>query len=355
MNSAEDIIGGSGVFRSSNNVGTSGSQPGGTTSELYDRLRNTFETNIDLDGDVAYGAFTSPVLRSQPAPLPLGRRGRQNYLTYQNMASLFDPYGTARGYGVGPGRTPMRYILDNDVLNRSSISFGDSLRGSPSFNSYNDFVASLNRGGYNEIMSTPGKGDWGWSRINNTLNFPEYIEAQIPNLSIDDVARIVGMGEQPFDAAQNAMRLSDIVASSGRDIPVGALSNRVPKNVSANTTKTMEVVDALLSNPQYEEIIDALKSQRGDFLPRGKPNTVYRYNNMGNTAYGSPDWAVGHRLKQMGEDTGQYSPSAVINYLQNAMTTQIAPQLRAFHQALFPEVRVPKPSTFTTRPAFDDL
>jgi hypothetical protein len=354
MDSAEDIIGGSGVFKSSNNLGTSGSQAGGTTPELYDRLRNTFETNINLDGDVAYGAFTSPVLRSQPAPLPLGSRGRQNFLTHQKMASMFDPYGTGSGYGAGPGRTPMRYILNNDVLNNAGISFGDSLRGAPSFNSYDDFVASLNRGGYDEIMSTPGKADWGWLRVNNTLNFPEYIEAQIPNLSIDDVARVVGMGEQPLDAAQSAMKLSDIVASSGRDIPVGALSNRVPREVSAGTTETKQVVDALRSNPQYEEIIDALISQRGDFLPPGKPNTTYRYNNMGNTAYASPNWAVGHSLRQMGEDTGQYSPSAVVNYLQNAMTTQIAPKLRAFQQALFPEVRVPKPSTLTTRPAFYD-
>ena len=355
MDAAEDIIGGSGAFRSSTNLGTSGSQAGGTTPELYDRLRNTFETNINLDGDVAYGAFTSPVLRSQPAPLPLGSRGRQNFLTYQNIASLFDPYGTARSYGAGPGRTPMRFILDNDVLDRSSISFGDSLRGAPSFNSYDDFVAALNRGGYEELMSTPGKADWGWSRVNNTLNFPEYIEAQIPNLSIDDVTRVVGLGEQPFDAAQSAMKLSDVVAGSGRDIPVGALSNVVPREVSAGTTQTRQVVDALRSNPRYEEIIDSLRSQRGDFLPPGMSNTTYRYNNMGNTAYASPSWAVGHRLRQMGEDTGQYSPSAVVNYLQGVMANQVAPQFRAFQRALFPEVGVPRPSTLSTPGAFGDL
>lgn len=346
MDSAEDIIGGSGVFRSSRDLGTSGSQSGGQAPELYNRLRDFFETNLGTGSDTAYGAFTSPVLLNQPAPLPLGARGRENFLNYQRIAAMFDPYSTARSYGAGAERTPLRYILDNDVLNRIGVSFGDSLRGAPAFNSYDDFVAALNNGGYNEIMSTPGKADWNWMKLrSNQLNIPEYLEAQIPNLSIDDVTGIVGLGNRPLDAGENAMRIADLVEASGRDIPVSAMSNVVPREVVGGTTKKNEIIENLQANPLYENIVDSLRNQRNRFVPPEMTDIISRFSSGGSPggAYSQPSWGVGHMLRRAGEDVGNRNYSAVTQGLEDFYRQQINPRLQSFHRFLFPEVAVPPP------------
>ena len=333
INSAEDIIAGSGAFRSSRNLGTSGAHGGGAVPESYNPLRDVFESNMGMGTDTVYGALTSPVLRNQPAPFPLGSRGRENFLNYQKTARMMDPYETALSYGSGGDRVPVRYMLGDDALQRSGITFGDSLRGAPAFNSYDDFVAALNRGGYNEIMSTPGRANWGWtSSSKGGVKIPEYIEAQIPGAAVDDVTRIIGSGRNPREAAERSMDIADIVARSGRDIPVEALSQQVPVAPKVG----MELRDTLMSRPDYRNISASLRDQRSGFVPSGMDDIVNRGYQSGG-AYQRPDWAVGHTLREMGDNTNNLPYSAVAQ----ALRQQINPRLQSMNRFLFPEAVIP--------------
>lgn len=333
MNSADDIIAGSGVFRSSRDLGTSGAHGGAQVSDMYNPLRDVFESNMGMGSDTVYGALTSPVLRNQRAPFPLGSRGRENFLNYQKTARMMDPYETALSYGSGGDRIPVRYMLGDDALQRSGITFGDSLRGAPAFDSYDDFVAAVNRGGYNEIMSTPGRANWGWgSSSKGGLNIPEYIEAQIPGATIDDVTRIIGSGRDPRQAAERSMDIADIVARSGRDIPVEALSQQVP--VAPKVGR--ELVDTLMSRPDYRNISASLRDQRAGFVPSGMDDIVNRGYEAGG-AYQRPDWAVGHVLREMGENSSNHPYSAVAQSLRG----QINPRLNSMYRFLFPEAVIP--------------
>lgn len=337
MNSADDIIAGSGVFRSSRDLGTSGAHGGAQVSDMYNPLRDVFESNMGMGSDTVYGALTSPVLRNQRAPFPLGSRGRENFLNYQKTARMMDPYETALSYGSGGDRIPVRYMLGDDALQRSGITFGDSLRGAPAFDSYEDFVAALNRGGYNEIMSTPGRADWGWGRgKGGSVNIPEYIEAQIPGATIDDVTRIIGSGRTPGQAAERSMDIADIVARSGRDIPVEALSQQVP--VAPKVSR--DFLDTLMSRPDYRNISASLRDQRSGFVPSGMDDIINRGYEAGG-AYRRPDWAVGHALNQTGDNLNNLPYSAVAQ----ALRQQINPRLQSIHRFLFPEAVIPNQSS----------
>jgi hypothetical protein len=343
MDSVQDIVGGSGLFRSSRELGTSGAQGGTKVSEVYNPLRDVFESNMGMGADTAYGAFTSPVLSNQPAPFPLFRRGRENFLNYQRIARMMDPYETALSYGSGGGRVPVRYMLGEDAVNRSGITFGDSLRGAPAFDSFSDFMAALNRGGYNEIMSTPGRANWGWGRSNKgSLNIPEYIEAQIPGLSIDDVTKIIGSGKNVNEAAERAIDIADLVSSSGRNIPVGALSESVPPRPKLSDFNR-ETLESLTSNPVYDSIRSSLRNQRFDFVPSGMDDVINR-SYMRGGAYQRPDWAENHSLNKG-------SQSAVMSALRSGYQSNVRPRLDSIRNFLFPDaVVMPEPTNPFGRP-----
>jgi hypothetical protein len=353
--SAPDIIGGSGVFRSSRDTGTSGAHSGAGFDPLYNRLRDTFEDTVSPGSRTAYGYLTNPVLRTTPEPFPIGNRGRENYLYRRNVARTTDPMQPgALSYGAGgETRNPVRYRISPEAMERASVSWGDSLRGAPTFNSVDDLRATLGQG-LDAVRGTQGKADWGW--MGQTPRVPAYLEAQIPNLTIDDISGIVATGDELKDAASMGMSLADLVEQSGRNIPVTASTQSLNyPRVSSSLRQQLE------SSPAYQGIIDSLRSQRADVLPANLQGRSYanpsfpqidRRGSDSGGLYESPRWSTA-------QITGQ-NPSAVLDYLQNAMKTQIAPQLRALQNRLVPPVEVPRrfrslddlESEYMTRPAF---
>jgi hypothetical protein len=341
MDSAPDIIGGSGRFQTSLTTGTSGAHAGSNVPSAYNPLREAFNTNAGYapTDDVISGAFTSPVLRNIRPPAPLFRSGRENYLNYLQTARMLDPYDTALTYGSNNAdvpRVPLRYVLGEDATNRASVTFGDSLRGAPFFENIEDFVGALNRGGYGEVMSTGGRSGTGlFSSDPRPVRIPTYIEGQVPNLTIDDVARIQSLGGNPQEAAVQGMEIADLVADAGRDIPVEGLSYRVPVRPTAGR----EITEQLMSRPDYQNISSSLREQRNRFVPPGMDDVVNRGYQTGG-AYQRPDWATSHYLDSPGQ-------SAVMDALRRGYQTNVQPQLESIYRFLFPEVTVPQPqSTF---------
>jgi len=367
MNSMDDIIGNTGNFRSSRTTGTSGANSGEKSASDYNRLREAFENRVDgNEKDFVYGAITSPVLRDIPAPFPLFARGRENFLNYMKMAQNTDPYDTAISYGRSGGtnpRIPMRYEWGPEATANASLAWGDSLRGAPFFKNVDDFKAAINKGIIEGVENAPGRADWGWGTTkNSSISIPDYIEAQIPKLTIDDISRITALGKRPGDAAAQGINIIDALTAAGKDIPVSVQSFNVPRNVYQSEFKRTGVLDELYDNPAYANILDEILDQRSNFLSPNLANKIapYSKNNAliqsrhydSSGAYHSPNWSVGHSLNRQGIDNNRPS-SAVAQGLKDFYAQQISPQLQAFQRALFPEVRVPANRTGRTRPAFD--
>ena len=366
MNSMDDIIGGTGDFKSSRTTGTSGANSGEKSASDYNRWREAFENRVDgNEKDFVYGAITSPVLRDIPAPFPLFARGRENFVNYMKMARNTDPYDTARSYGISEGtnpRIPMRYEWGPEATANASLAWGDSLRGAPFFKNVDDFKAAINKG-ITEVENTPGKADWGVvTKKGSSISIPDYIEAQIPKLTIDDISRITALGERPGDAAAQGINIVDALTAAGKDIPVSAQSFNVPKEIYKSEFRRTGVLGELSDNPAYANILNEILDQRSNFLspnlankiaPYSKNDALIRsrhYDSSG--AYRLPSWDVGHSLNRQGIDNNQPS-SAVTQGLKDFYAQQINPKLQAFYRALFPEVRVPADRNGVPPGAFD--
>jgi hypothetical protein len=359
MNSMDDIIGGSGAFKSSRTTGTSGAHNGLDVPSDYNIMRETLENEVDPNSaDFVYGAVTSPVLRDIPAPFPFFSRGRENFLNYQKLAQNMDPYDTAINYGKSGGtspRVPMRYEWGPEATANASLSWGDSLRGAPFFNTLDDFKAAIDNG-MDTVESASSRGNWNWITQNQPrVSIPPYIEAQIPNLGIDDISRITALADRPSEAAAQGMKIVNALTNAGKEIPVSAQSFNVPGVVNQAPFEQAGILDELFNNPAYANILDSIRTQREDFLPPNLINAeapflknILDITNRGYRNYGSyrrPDWATGHMLNKVGENPNNLPSSAVAQGLQNFYAQQINPRLQAFQRALFPEVSVPRPRT----------
>jgi hypothetical protein len=220
-------------------------------------------------------------------------------------------------------------------MKRASVSWGDSLRGAPVFDSVDSLRATLGEG-LNAVRNTPGKADWGWGGQNPRI--PTYLEAQIPNLTIDDISGIVATGNQLGDAASMGMGLADLVQQSGRNIPVTAATQSL--NYPSVTSSLRQQLE---SSPAYQGIINSLINQRADVLPANLQGRSYASSNFPLIAdrssnsrglYEPTRWSAAQIAGQ--------NPSAVLYYLQNAAKTKISPQLKALRNRLFPTVEVPR-------------
>jgi hypothetical protein len=214
----------------------------------------------------------------------------------------------------------MRYEWGPEADERATLSWGDSLRG-----------------------AAPQEGlD---SLTNVGANVPNYFEAQIPRLTIDDISKITALGETPASAAAQGMSIADTVAAAGRDIPVTASSFNLPAVLDKGPFKKAGILDDLTTNPLYADILSSLRNQRQDFLPSGASTNITNRGYGGGYgaegAYKVPDWAAGHMLNMSGNNINNLPSSAVTQSLMDFYAQQISPRLQAFQRALFPEIKVP--------------
>ncbi len=239
-NSLEDILN-TGRFQSSRQTGRTGSGMFDSVDE-YNPLRQKAETAVwgpKID-NVQYGQLVNDVLKSQPRPFPIGESGRKALQEYLLTARSFDPrqslsYGMGRGASNRPD--PVQYVWSPDALKRSQLYYDDSMfsqattpeRLTKSFDEFLGSFAGKGQGAnwvtrrdltkqikdtnkkYGLDIDLPAK-DWYSNRTPGG-----YIEAQLPNLTLDDIARIdaVSGPRNSLEAIQQALE------ASGRSIPTG--------------------------------------------------------------------------------------------------------------------------------------
>jgi len=238
----------------------------------YNRWREAFENRVDgNEKDFAYGAITSPVLRDILRRFRFCAGAGKLFKLHENGAK-YRPVCTAISYGRSEGtnpRIPMRYEWGPEATANASLAWGDSLRGAPFFKNVDDFKAAINKG-ITEVENTPGKADWGVvtrKMKNSSISIPDYIEAQIPKLTIDDISRITALGERPGDAAAQGINIVDALTAAGKDIPVSAQSFNVPKEIYKSEFRRTGVLDELSDNPAYANILNEILDQRSNFCP----------------------------------------------------------------------------------------
>jgi hypothetical protein len=223
----------SGRFKTSAETGTSGAQVGGSTRGGYDEVRQAAEEMMGGQGQRVYGALTNPISQTVPAPFQIGQRGQRRYEDWLSANELFSPaaaeiYGT-RPLDVFPDNFPIRYELSPNRLKESQIYFGDSM-----LPQYTESAARQARTGLNyeprsvtssipDILASgefPGVEQWlkGGFR-------PSYVEGSVPNLSLDDIARVQPLSPKPSVGKKYEQTVRDALASVGRDIPVEAIPN----------------------------------------------------------------------------------------------------------------------------------
>jgi hypothetical protein len=222
MDSAEDIIGGSGRFLSSRQTGTSPASRGdiGNYNPIREIAENaTWGPGVD---NVQYGYVASPVLRNQPRPFQIGSSGRKALEEFLETANALDDYTPGLNYGQGKSTVlnPVQYQLNPEALNRAQYFPTDSL-------------SSQWQAGLKDV---PERVTQSFDEfINSNQGIPNfYLEAQIPNLTIDDVSKINAMtGTQTMlasdlsvkaDAQSRMAAINKLLEQGGREIPVGAIT-----------------------------------------------------------------------------------------------------------------------------------
>jgi len=241
MGSAEDIIGGSGRFLSSRQTGTSPASPGGVSN--YNPIREVAENATWGPGvdNVQYGYVTSPVLKNQPRPFQIGSGGREALQDYLKIAESMDDYLPALRYGQGQSKiaSPVQYVLDPAVARNAQYFPTDSL--------LSQWKAGLGEGAPRITQSFDE-----FVRANQGV--PNgYVEAAIPNLTINDISKINAMtGPETMrasglgvkaDAQSRMAAINKLLEQSGRDVPVGAItqwnSSFMPAGVSRSSAYQM--------------------------------------------------------------------------------------------------------------------
>jgi len=225
----------SGRFKTNAETGTSGAQVGGSTRGNYDAVRQAAEEMMGGQGERIYGALTNPISQTVPAPYQIGQRGQRRYEDWLSANKLFSPT-TAEGYGTRPGgmfpdNFPIRYELNPNLLNEAQVYFGDSMLPQYTQSAARQARTELNyepqsvTSSISDILASgefPGAEQWlrGGFR-------PPYVEASVPNLSLDDIARIQPLAPKPSVGREYEQTVRDALASVGRDIPVEATPNSV--------------------------------------------------------------------------------------------------------------------------------
>jgi hypothetical protein len=241
MGSAEDIIGGSGRFLSSRQTGTSPASPGGVSN--YNPIREVAENATWGPGvdNVQYGYVTSPVLKNQPRPFQIGSGGREALQDYLKIAESMDDYLPALRYGQGQSKiaSPVQYVLNPAVARNAQYFPTDSL--------LSQWKAGLGEGAPRITQSFDE-----FVRANQGV--PNgYVEAAIPNLTINDISKINAMtGPETMrasglgvkaDAQSRMAAINKLLEQSGRDVPVGAItqwnSSFMPAGVSRSSAYQM--------------------------------------------------------------------------------------------------------------------
>jgi len=227
----------SGRFKTNTELGTSGAQMGGSTRGDYDRVRRAAEEMMGNEGQLIYGALTNPVARTTPEPFQVGLRGQRRYQDWLEANRLFSPsaaenYG-ARPLSMFPDNFPIRYETNPNVLQNAEIYFGDSLlpqytqsaaRQQMGINVQPEKVTAT----ISEILggrNFPGADKW----IRGTGQTPPYVEASVPNLSLDDISRIQPLATRPSVGRGYEQTVRDALDSVGRDIPVESAPNMVQR------------------------------------------------------------------------------------------------------------------------------